>query len=773
MYNKTHNCMVILILIYMIHVDANYNRMLHGVLLKKLDKKLIYDERYAVLSFVINLPNITIYEERMSNLSLDCNSIVDENGDISEYINKINFPPFKIIQFHYGSKHLYEVDSGVVTGDNIESEEIIPDNQTTSEKITRDPLELKKMIRHLYNFCNILQNIVASETYSWNSIHKEFENVLNDTKNLILYKDESDNRITRSIRDAISSGFQYLFGTARSSDLEKIKTIIDSQVQGLDVIQSNQLKIKNQVNILSKQISFEHQEQTRRLRNITDFIKTSHEYFEEMHHKELRHIHDIKKQQFWQEMIRNDAQSLILKSLNYVRMQYYLENQCLLDMRKLETALFALINNEVPVSYVPTSQMIRALKDLNKKLKTDRTASEIIKLPIDYYYSSGLSLNIIANNKMFISTHIPTKKSEEGTSFLEIFKVIVLEIPINNDNKVVTKIKRMPAFIGVDKERKYMVKLTESDMIACINIKNHYYHCNRPIEPIKGCVKALLEDNALQITNSCSYELTQSGAFEDIHSLEQEVIFTKHTDEFFLECYSNKENENLKIPNENYTLVKSTNIQNNTENENFTQLNSTNIQNNTENNFDNKTINNRYIHNYREHINKCEAICSIYIPCNCVLKSEYFKLPQHKARCENYTHNIEIFHAMNLALLNQYPDTLLQPIYTKGDLNKLNIMEIQDEMKQLDLSKLDHIIKDFKYQNVPSIDASWELEKLKNVHFLDPKYYTKQTLDSYNFLGTSTLIFIVTLIIVIIFREKIAYTICQYQDKRGTYKVKE
>ena len=160
-----------------------------------------------------------------------------------------------------------------------------------------------------------------------------------------------------------------------------------------------------------------------------------YQHFEKQHNREIRLIHDIKQQQFWQELVNNDAQNLILESLNFIRMQYFIEHECLFDMSKLKNALYALVNNQLPISYVPTNEMINALKDIHIKLKKDNPPSEIIKLPLDYYYSSGLSLNLIADNKMFISTHIPTKKVEEHSSFLDIYEIIILEIPLQNSMK--------------------------------------------------------------------------------------------------------------------------------------------------------------------------------------------------------------------------------------------------------------------------------------------------------------------------------------------------
>lgn len=467
---------------------GDMNRLNYGIFLRKSQYLLINDNSHALLTFALDLPDITKYN--INPLSFNCRESFE---NVTNYINKFNAIPRPQYTYDESYHNLY-----------IENTQLYPSKENVSLN-----LNIKAFTEQLLKYCTRLDALINNEDYTLNHIIKDFTSVKNNLNDvLISINKHIPERRKRSIRNSISSVFQYIFGVARDKDLEMLNNIVQDHEEILTSMDESILTINNNLLSLSNKINTVHIKHVEKFNKLTEGFNTLHNIMKRTTEEIQRNIIKGSERDFWLKQSSDDLFHTILKAFTALRSHLGIEYTISTHIEKIRTALPSLLKHSIPISFVDTTTLKSALESINKTVQEDDDDIQILPLPFSYFYGKDLCVNYVSKNKLYINLQVPLQKKDLQNHLLELYEPIVFDSPVTDTKLMASQLTNIPDFIAISKNKLLIATLTVKQFQQCQKI-DQFMHCQIPIYKMKHfpCLQAIISDTPGKVKYQCTHTL--------------------------------------------------------------------------------------------------------------------------------------------------------------------------------------------------------------------------------------------------------------------------
>ena len=333
------------------------------------------------------------------------------------------------------------------------------------------PLDFASLL-HINNTHRLLQKRVAI-----------LEGLKNSIQQMIPIK---KTRRSRSLMPFMGNVFSTLFGTATEKDIkhlrDKLKNIEQNEV---DVIVS-----------VEKTIALVNMTFEKALKN-TKLLKELKTYI-----KKFTEFSNLKQEQLWDEINHINRLFWLQKFGDAFDQVLLVYDEVIADMKSWLHELERLINNELPLSLLPSEKLIHLLIIIQNTLPMGLHLPFQIDHELIKYYQRCEVKTIYMNNRLYVSIIIPLKRKN---NMFKLYSIQSLGIPITNNR--LRKVKLKNSYVGVSLDNKSLIKPTAADLTSCHGFETNFCNANLPvykINKIDTCESALILRNTQSVKQYCS-----------------------------------------------------------------------------------------------------------------------------------------------------------------------------------------------------------------------------------------------------------------------------
>ena len=333
------------------------------------------------------------------------------------------------------------------------------------------PLDFASLL-HINNTHRLLQKRVAI-----------LEGLKNSIQQMIPIK---KTRRARSLMPFMGNVFSTLFGTATEKDIkhlrDKLKNIEQNEV---DVIVS-----------VEKTIALVNMTFEKALKN-TKLLKELKTYI-----KKFTEFSNLKQEQLWDEINHINRLFWLQKFGDAFDQVLLVYDEVIADMKSWLHELERLINNELPLSLLPSEKLIHLLIIIQNTLPMGLHLPFQIDHELIKYYQRCEVKTIYMNNRLYVSIIIPLKRKN---NMFKLYSIQSLGIPIMNNR--LWKVKLKNSYVGVSLDNKSLIKPTAADLTSCHGFETTFCNANLPvykINKIDTCESALILRNTQSVKQYCS-----------------------------------------------------------------------------------------------------------------------------------------------------------------------------------------------------------------------------------------------------------------------------
>ena len=332
------------------------------------------------------------------------------------------------------------------------------------------PLDLAS-IYHINNTNKLLEKRVAN----LDSLKKNIEQMIPLKKV----------RRSRSLIPFMGNVLSTLFGTATEKDIKHLKRKLSNiQQNEVDVIVS----VEKTIALVN--MTFDKATQnTKLLKELRTYIKKFSE-ISNLRHEELWQEIDNINRLFWLQKFSDAFDQVLL-----------VYDEVISDMKSWLHDLERLLNNELPLTLLPSEKLIRLLVIIENSLPAGLQLPFAINNELIKYYQRCEVKTTYMNNKLYVSIIIPLKRQN---NMFKLYSIQSFGLPLS-DNKLL-KVELKNFYVGISLNNDSIIRPTSADLTSCHGFETTFCNANLPvykINKIDTCESALILKNTKSVKQYC------------------------------------------------------------------------------------------------------------------------------------------------------------------------------------------------------------------------------------------------------------------------------
>ena len=395
-------------------------------------------------------------------------------------------------------------------------------------------IDLENLLKQFFDSCQSLSN---SFNFAYDRINLVADKIdmINRTLHTALPGVSDPKRIKKRFLTFLSRPVSYLFGLARSSELNSLSDTIKL----IENSQSDSNALINELHQSISDITDKHNSAISSLLSAQHSLTNSFINFEKRFEAMLGGLQYTNKRLIISQLTGMKDLGLVTSVINEVL--WKLDNLQTLHL-KLSLGLNDMIRNRLPSSLISFTELRDSLSSLRTKLNNSFSNYRIIDLPITFFYRSAVSVSHMFKNNIYISLNVPLKR-ENHPGVFKLYRIVKLQNPIS-PNKA-TVLSTVYSYLGVSLDKEYGFLFTTADYVSCKG--NEFLRCRAGILIQKfssiECFYALYMDIKDRILSECDYfiekhNIEHSGIFHINHYL----IINKFSPSLQTECQGEIQN---------------------------------------------------------------------------------------------------------------------------------------------------------------------------------------------------------------------------------------
>ena len=340
--------------------------------------------------------------------------------------------------------------------------------------------------------------------------------VLSAIKDLLQETDlAGEGQTRRSLLPFVSDVLAGLFGTARSSDVERLtgfvrrlsgatRSLKDAFIADHDAMNSFVQNTDKKVNAVLRQVLINKA----RLQSLAASNDGTIKHFTHLMANLIR---------------------LTAEQLDYtINLRVRLE--------ELFIGFQALLTGKLTASLVPMSIVQSSLDNVADELQKNFPLFHIVHKNVPYYYDQPVTF-IRVQDSVFVTLNIPVSSS---TSLFHVYNVISFPLTINNDSIQTTQVSNVPPGVAVDPINNYFIELSHSQLSLCHGPHRCVIHTPHRRLDNPTCIAALFFDQQKAIHEMCQFTLKAGQAAPLVVELGYNKVLLSNIQDIVFTCSQGK-----------------------------------------------------------------------------------------------------------------------------------------------------------------------------------------------------------------------------------------
>ncbi len=287
----------------------------------------------------------------------------------------------------------------------------------------------------------------------------------------------------RAILSFIGDISHSLFGTARSSDLEAVRTAVNELIANHGV---QERLLKSSSEHLATFATSVNKEFDLILTKIAAQAENTRGLLENVREQAEQGLH------FLANITLNTQKAMA----SITEMEVYFSN--FLDGIELLSQGF------LPSFLISEETLGEALQNISDTLIESHSKWEVIHLSPTYYYQHGAFIHVRNADSLFITLQIPLAMFKNP---FHIYELVTFAMPTHDSNQHATRLTDIPEAIAIDVSEQYMFTLTSAELKDLD--RHHASDIRRIFQTVTddNCVIALYKDRTNSIMEKCKFQI--------------------------------------------------------------------------------------------------------------------------------------------------------------------------------------------------------------------------------------------------------------------------
>lgn len=285
----------------------------------------------------------------------------------------------------------------------------------------------------------------------------------------------------------------------------------------------------------------------------------------------------------------------ILDLTNLLNMQSYKASSISSEVNTVISSLQSLIEGKLTPVLIPIYSLHKTIQDINHILATNYSRFTLVnKEPQWYYQHATFHFGTdIDTNSIYITIKFPVSPEKEP---LKLYEIISLPVPINATSSHATMLLNLPQYLAITSHQQYYVTMEKADLATCKKHGTYLCSFNKALTPVTqmSCVMGLFANDKSVVNKFCDFRFMENHLSPTAIELSATSVLIYNSFNLVIDCPK-----------------------------------------------------------YQDIKHGC-SMCVMTLPCQCSITTKHWYFPPRLVKCHKQLNKTEVFHPINLALLQQF-----------------------------------------------------------------------------------------------------------------------